>query len=97
MPPADDAARALVDYDERVARDVLDLILDRLGAPADGGHGNMETVRSFLAQVEVARAPHLARLGSVEDAPATTEEWKFEFHYHERLRALGVTLAELLD
>lgn len=96
MPHTADLARRLVDYDERLARDVLELVCARLGGPAEEGGADVETMRSFLANADVARSQPLSRLGDVGDAPSTTSEWKTEFSHVERMRTLGLALSDLL-
>ena len=77
MAPADDAARALLEYDEAVARQVLDLIVRELG-------GGDEDPRSFLARID----PPEVRTAT------STAEWKLGFAQYERLRELGLALAQ---
>ena len=83
MPPAGNLARRIVDYDRDFAAAVLGLIGGELGAP--DGERDPERLHSYLARVsadsEVARS---------------TVEWKAGFARRERLRALGLELAELL-
>ena len=97
MPHGQGLAKHLVEYDRRLAADVLEMICETLGGPVAHGDHNVEKIRAFLHQADVGRAPQLAPMSDVGDAPSTTEEWKLEFSHHERLRSLGVHLAELLS
>ena len=97
MPQTAEIAQRLVDYDERFAREVLELICTQLGGPAqDDEDPSVDEMRTFLAKTDVAHTRPLSRLGDVSDAPSTTSEWKTEFSYYERLRTLGLALSERL-
>jgi hypothetical protein len=89
-------AERLAEFDERLAGSVLELICTELGGPAAQGDPDVDAMRTFLADPEAARSTSLKRMSDVDDAPATTSEWKSEFVHSERLRALGVTLAARL-
>ena len=96
MPHTADLAERLIDYDERLAREILELVVRNLGGPSDG-QADLERARAFLNQVELSHSRHLTRLGDVASSPATTEEWKTEFHHFERMKRLGLALAERLS
>jgi hypothetical protein len=82
MTGSADVARALADYDLRLAEHVLRLVAGELGVPPGGD----------LAQLQAALQ------GVVDDgATKTTIEWKAGFAHVERLRSLGLELARLLD
>jgi hypothetical protein len=76
------AAERLVEYDRRTAERVLRLIAHDLGAPD----------RAEIDQLEA----HLRHLFTGDDADKTTCEWKAGLGETERLRSLGLALAELL-
>jgi hypothetical protein len=82
MAGAADVADALVAFDEDLAVHVLQLVCRELGAP-DG----LDAARmgAFLASLQVG-----------EETTKTTVEWKAGFAHVERLRTLGVALAERL-
>jgi hypothetical protein len=74
-------ARALIDYDPRLAEHVLRLIAAELGVPAEG---EVLRLQSDLQQV------------IVKETTKSTIEWKAGFAHVERLRSLGLELAKLL-
>jgi hypothetical protein len=82
MAGSTSVARALVDYDPRLAERLLRLVASELGiAP----NADVSQLQAALHTV-------------IEDgARETTVEWKAEFAHVERLRALGLELAKLLD
>ncbi len=96
MPQTAELAETLIDYDERLAREILELVVKNLGGPSNGT-ADLDRLRTFLNQVELSHSSHLTRLGDVASSPATTEEWKTEFHHFERMKRLGLALAERLS
>ena len=97
MPEAQELARRLVEYDQRLAEDLLEMICSQLGGPAADGSAAVHEMQSFLSDPEVARSRSLSRLeGDVAESPSTTSEWKAEFSHSERLRGLGLAIAERL-
>ena len=96
MPLTAELAERLVDYDERLAYEILELVVSSLGGPAPDGRHDVERLRGYLSQLDVGHSRPLTRLGDVTDSPATTEEWKTEFHHFERMKALGLALADRL-
>ncbi len=96
MPDSLELAQRLVEYDDELAADVLALVCEQLGGPAADGEPDVEKMRTFLAQADAATSSRLSRLSDVADAPSTTDEWKSEFHHFERMRRLGLALAEAL-
>lgn len=97
MAPSDDLARDLVEFDERLAVDVLDSIVTRLGSPESDGEPDLARAFKFLSDPEKARLRALRRLGDVDDSPSTTTEWKSQFAHSERLRTFGLALVDALD
>jgi hypothetical protein len=83
MAQAGDVARELVAFDERLARHVLGMVCGELGGP---GTAEPDDAQAFLSRLDVEG-----------DDSKTTREWKAGFAHVERLRALGLALAELLD
>jgi len=85
----EDLADRLVEYDPRLARRIVMLIVERLGGgPADEGD-DLARLHAFLSRTDAA---------AVRDAPSkTTSEWKIDFAHYERLRLLGLLVAELLS
>jgi hypothetical protein len=82
MAGSTSVARALVDYDPRLAERLLRLVASELGLAADGD------VHQLQAAIQTV----------VEDGSReTTVEWKAGFAHVERLRSLGLELAKLLD
>ena len=96
MAETRDVADRLAEFDERLARSVLALICSELGGPAADGDSGIGEIRAFLSDPEAARSNPLKRMADVSESPATTSEWKTEFAHSERLRALGVALADRL-
>jgi hypothetical protein len=92
---AHDLARNLLGYDRRLAEGVLELIVAELGGPLDDAETDVAGARAFLANVPAG--PRLARVSDVSEAPSTTEEWKSEFRHENRLRELGLELANVLE
>jgi DNA-binding transcriptional ArsR family regulator len=97
MAPSHELARDLVDYDERLAVDVLMGVAQRLGGASGDDEPDLTQIAKFLGDPEQARLRSLRRLGDVEDAPATTGEWKSQFAHSERLRTFGLALVEALQ
>lgn len=97
MPRTAELAQRLVEFDERLAGEILELICEQLGGPAERGRADVRGMRNFLASADVAHSRPLSRLSDVGDAPSTTSEWKTEFSHFERLRTLGLALSELLE
>ena len=88
MRPVEELADRLVEYDPRLARRVVALIVERLGGPADAGD-DLARLHAFLSRNDAA---------TVRDEPAkTTSEWKIDFAHYERLRLLGLLVAEVLS
>ena len=86
-------ADTLTRYDERFARRVLDTIADELGID-DPARYDVERLRALLAQsCQTRRATELA---DASKSPLSTNEWKEEVFYSERLRALGLELCKVL-
>ena len=81
-----DLAEALVDYDRRLAVDLLDAIYDRLDGPPSNPRPSPQQIRVFLANPNP----------SPRDLNKSTREWKIAFGEVERARAFGLALAELL-
>ena len=96
MAQANELARKLVEYDERLALELLERICGELGGPPSDGDRDVGEMRDFLSDPEAAQSRPLTRLGDVADSPATTSEWKSEFSRSERMRALGLALADRL-
>jgi hypothetical protein len=94
MPPSDEVARRLVQYDERLAEDVLALICAQLGGPVTEGKWDPGQMRDFMADPAAARLRSLSELSEVDET--TTAEWKSQFARSERLRTLGLALADLV-
>ncbi len=88
MTAGRELAQALVDYDQQLAKDLLERICEELGAPASEGHASVAEMRSFLTSPRAT--------GDGNDMSVTTKEWKRGFGHRDRARALGVALAELL-
>jgi hypothetical protein len=83
----EDLADRLVEYDRRFALDIVGLVVARLGGPADGS-ADLPRLHSFLARTDAA---------ATQDEPSkTTAQWKLDFAHQERLRLLGLLVAELL-
>jgi hypothetical protein len=80
--PAEDVAATIVAYDRGIAFDLLRQIARDLGGPADADAPRLHA--------------YLSRHDAVDDPAKTTSEWKVGFAHQERLRALGLALAELL-
>ena len=77
-----------------LAHRVLDAIVESLGGRPVGDDPALG--RAFLSEAD--RGGRLSRHGDVGDAAATTTaEWKTEFARHERLRSLGLELADRLE
>ena len=83
MANAADVADTLVAFDERLAVHVLQLVCRELGAEGDL---SPDRLHAFLNRLNVG-----------EESAKTTVEWKAGFAHVERLRALGIALAGLLD
>ena len=82
MAGSTSVARALVDYDPRLAERLLRLVASELGVASDG---DVPQLQAALQDV-------------LEDGSTkTTVEWKAGFAHVERMRALGLDLARLLD
>ena len=96
MPDTLELAQRLVEYDDELAADVLALVCEQLGGPAADGVTDLDKMRTFLAQADVARSSRLSRLSDVAEAPSTTDEWKSEFHHSERMRRFRLAPAEAL-
>jgi hypothetical protein len=96
VAPSDDLAERLVEFDERLATDVLGAVATRLGG-ADTGDPDLRAAREFLSDPEKARLPALRRLGDVDDSPSTTSEWKSQFAHSERLRTFALALVDALE
>jgi hypothetical protein len=96
MADTRDLANRLVDYDERLATAILELVWSELGGPAAKGAPDVAEIRSFLTDPGAARSGALKRVGDVGESPASTSEWKSEFAHSERLRSFGAALAERL-
>lgn len=78
-----DLAEALADYDLQLAEQVLRSIVRELGGPEDA---DARRLQAFLAVPQ-----------PTEDEPRrTTGIWKIEFARDERLRELGLSLAQLV-
>ena len=97
MTPSDDLARELVEFDERLAADVLAGVVQRLGGGDGEGDPDLAVAAKFLGDPEQARLRSLRRLGDVDDSPASTGEWKSQFAHSERLRTFGLALVEALE
>ncbi len=95
MAASQELASGLVEFDERLAVDVLAGVVQRLG----GGDGEPDLAAwsKFLGDPEQARLRSLRRLGDLDDSPATTSEWKSQFAHSERLRTFGLALVEALE
>ena len=94
MSPSRELAELLVDYDPQLAHRVLDAIIELLGGRPAGD--DVARGRAFLSEAD--RGGRLSRHGQVGEAAATTTaEWKAEFTRHERLRSLGLALADRLE
>lgn len=96
MADTRDLADRLAGFDERLAAAVVELVCSELGGPAAKGDPDVDGMRAFLSDPEAARSGALKRVGDVGESPATTSEWKSEFAHSERLRSLGVALADRL-
>jgi hypothetical protein len=83
VPPAEDLAGQLVGYDEVLAREVLDAIVHELHGPED--EQDVERLQSWLA-----------RASADSEVARSTVEWKAGFARRERLRTLGLELAQRL-
>jgi hypothetical protein len=83
VPPAGNLARRIVDYDADFALDVLALVVERLDGPSD--ERDPARLHGFLSRGDAG-----------SEISKTTVEWKAGFAHRERLRALGLELAELL-
>jgi hypothetical protein len=83
MAGSNAVARALVEYDARLAEHVLRLVATELGV--DPG-GDVRRLQGALSKMSLE-----------DDAAKTTVEWKAGFAHVERLRALGLELARLLN
>ena len=88
MRHLEELAERLVRYDRDLAADVVQLIVEQLDGPRADGRRDMAKAHAFLVRSDVAS-------GGAE--PKTTAEWKVEFARRERLRALGLLLAEMLE
>ena len=96
MTASDELANRLVEFDERLAVDVLTAIQTRLGG-GDSDEVDLPSARAFLDDPERAQLPALRRLDDVAESPATTSEWKSQFAHSERLRSFGLALVEALE
>jgi len=97
MTPWQDLARDLVDFDERLALDVLAGVVSRLCGGDGDGEPDLAQIAKFLGDPERARLRSLHRLGDVDDSPASTSEWKSQFAHSERLRTFGLALVQALE
>ena len=89
MRPVEELADRLVEYDPRLARRVVALIVERLGGGAASAGDDLARLHAFLSRNDAA---------AVRDEPAkTTSEWKIDFAHYERLRLLGLLVADLLS
>ena len=86
-------ADTLMRYDERFARRVLDTIADELGIDDPARYG-VERLRALLAQTRQTR--RATELADASSSPLSTNEWKEEVFYSERLRALALELCKTL-
>jgi hypothetical protein len=82
MAGSTSVARALVDYDPRLAERLLRLVASELGVAADGDVSELQAALQTVLEN-----------GTTE----TTVEWKAAFAHVERMRSLGLELAKLLD
>ena len=87
MRQVEELAARLVQYDRELAADVVHLVVDRLGGPQSAGDGGLARAHAFLARADA----------STVDEPKTTSEWKLEWAQRERLRSLGLLLADMLE
>lgn len=94
MAGADELAHQLVEYDDRLALEVLTLLEGRLGGKRSG---SISEKVEFLADPEQARLRTLIRLEDVASAAGSTGEWKTEFGHSERLRRIALALARELQ
>ncbi len=81
MKPGDELAQEILDYDRGVAEQLLTLIVRELG----GSTG--EAPAAFLSRI----SPPATRTAT------STAEWKLDFAQYERLRELGLALANRLS
>ncbi len=96
MPPCDELARQLVEFDERLAAHVLAAVQARLGG-GDSEEPDLPRSREFLSDPEKARLRSLRRLTDIEESPVSTAEWKSQFAHSERLRSFGLSLVDALE
>ena len=87
MRQLEELAERLVQYDRAFAGDVMQLIVEQLDGPPADGEPDAARAHAFLARADASNV----------DEPKTTTEWKHEWARRERLRTLGLLLAELLD
>ncbi len=81
-----DLAQALVEFDRRLAVDVLAAIYGRLDGPGAENGPSVQQMRSFLAN------PY----PSQRDLDKSTREWKIGFARRERMRGLALEIAKRL-
>jgi hypothetical protein len=82
MAGSNDVARALVDYDARLAEQVLRLLAGELGVRSDGDVPHLQAALQDVLE---------------DGSTKTTAEWKAGFAHVERMRSLGLDLARLLE
>ena len=83
MTGPDELAEALVDYDLLLAEKVLRFVARELGGPEDA---DVRRLQAFFAVPQPTEA----------EPRRATGIWKIEFARDERLRELGLSLAQLV-
>lgn len=85
MTPARDLAQELVEYDRRLAADVLAHIVTALGGEIEGDEREPEVLAAALQRVSLSTI-----------TGSTTNEWKQDLAHFERTKSLGGALVDAL-